>query len=94
MTVVIARGHFPPRPLALTKPLPLVPRPLPRAAPPRVLVLFPMAPRLFMPELGRDVDVGAPNFDDVREEVGKLETNEVSAVLKTMSSNRVQLVYD
>lgn len=82
-------GHFP-RPLALAKPLPLVPRPLPRPAPPRVPVLFPVAPRLFITELGRDVDEGAPNLDEAREEVGKLETKEVSAVLKTMSSDHLQ----
>lgn len=79
--------YFPPRPLALAKPLPLIPRPLPRAAPPLVLVVFPMPPRLFIPELGRDADVGAPNLDDIREEVGRLETNEVSVVLESVSSD-------
>ena len=79
--------YFAPRPLALAKPLPLIPRPLPRAVPPLVLVLFPTPPRLFIPELGREVDVGAPNLDDVREEVGRLETNEVSVVLESVSSD-------
>lgn len=79
--------YFAPRPLALAKPLPLDPRPLPRAAPPLLLVVFPTPPRLFIPELGREVDVGAPNLDDVREEVGRLETNEVSVVLESVSSN-------
>lgn len=77
-------GHFP-RPLARARPLPLVPRLLPRPTPPRVLVLFPMTPRFFIPELGRDVDMGALNLDDARDEVGRLETKEVSAVLKYMS---------
>ena len=53
-------------------------------------MLFPVAPRLFIPELGRDVDAGALNLDDVRDEVGKLETKEVSAVLKTMSLGRLR----
>ena len=52
-----------------------------------MLVLFPTPPRLFIPELGREVDVGAPNLDDVREEVGRLETNEVSVVLESVSSD-------
>ena len=55
-----------------------------------MLELFPGAPRLFTSELGRDVDAGAPNLDDVREEAGRLETKEVSAVLNTMSSDHLQ----
>lgn len=84
-------GHFP-RPRARAKLLPLTPRVLPRPAPPaspRILVLFPVTPRLFILELGRDVDGGALNLDDARDEVGKLETNEVSAVLENMSTDHL-----
>ena len=77
-------NHFP-RLLARARPLPLVPRLLPRPTPPRVPVLFPVTPRLSIPELGRDVDLGALNLDEARDEVGRLETKEVSAVLKYMS---------
>ena len=66
--------HLVPRDLALARPLPLVPRPSERAAPPLVPVAMPPTPRLFRPELGRDVDVGALNFDEAREEVGRVET--------------------
>lgn len=83
--------HLPPRALALARPLPLVPRALPRAVPPLVLALFPIAPRLFMTELDLDVDAGAPNLDDVREEVGKLEINEASPVLIAMSLDLSQI---
>jgi hypothetical protein len=67
---------------------------MPRPAPPRVLVLPPTPPRLFVAEPGRDVDLVAPNFDDVREEVGKLETNEVSAVLTLISSDPPRILLD
>lgn len=67
---------------------------MPRPAPPRVLVLPPTPPRFFAAELGRDVDVVAPNLADVREEVGKLETNEVSAVLSPISSEFLGILLD
>lgn len=73
--------HLAPRGLALARPLPFVPRPFPRAAPPLVPVAMLPTPRLLKPELDRDVDVGAVNFDEAREEFGRLDTYEVSAVL-------------
>lgn len=66
--------HLVPRGLALARPLPLVPRPSPRAAPRFVPVALPPTPRVLRPELDRDVDVVAVNFDEARKEVGIFET--------------------
>ena len=66
--------HLVPRALALARLLPIVPLPSPHAAPPLVPVAMPPTPRLFRPELDRDVEVGAFNFDEAREEVGRVET--------------------
>lgn len=63
---------------ALANPLPLPPRPVPCAMPPRLAP----APPLFSPELGREEGAGVANLELDLDETGGLSTKEVSVVLE------------
>ena len=71
------RFHLAPLGLARARPLPRVVIPPPLAL---VTVPRPPPPRLRL-EFGRDFDAEVVDFEGAREEVGRFETNDVSAVL-------------
>lgn len=73
--------HRAPCGFALAKPLPRIPRPVPRVAPPLAPVPISAPPRLLATELGRDERAGVENFGVAFEEAGGFSTKEVSAVL-------------
>lgn len=75
-------SYLAPRGLARARPLPRVPRPVPRFVPPLLPVpAVGPPPRLSSPDLGRDVALGVVYFDEAREEVGRFDIYDVSAVL-------------
>ena len=73
--------HLVPRGLAFARPLPRVPLPSPRDVPPLIPGPVPLTPPSLGPKFGRDVDDGAVNFEEAREEFGRIDIYEVSEVL-------------